>query len=92
LGRDYDPSLAPKIPVVEAPDLLWLHKLRIVYIGELARVSMPKLVEAESIVWYHIANTTSEVDLRGLEKADYLRLDAEWTRFVTILSGDMIWY
>ncbi|CEL05948.1 hypothetical protein ASPCAL07060 [Aspergillus calidoustus] len=79
LGRDYDPSLAPKIPVVEAPDLLWLHKLRIVYIGELARVSMPKLVEAESIVWYHIANTTSEIDLRGLEKADYLRLDAEWT-------------
>ncbi|KAJ0422306.1 hypothetical protein BJY00DRAFT_81529 [Aspergillus carlsbadensis] len=78
-GRDYDPSLAPKIPVVEAPDLLWLRKLRIVYIGELARVSMPKLVGAESIVWYHIANTTSEIDLRGLESADYLHLTAEWT-------------
>ncbi|KAL2797169.1 hypothetical protein BJX66DRAFT_298351 [Aspergillus keveii] len=78
-GRDYDPSLAPKIPVLEAPDLLWIQKLQIVYVGELARVSMPKLVEAESIQWFHIANTTSEFDLRSLGSVDYLRLEAEWT-------------
>jgi hypothetical protein len=53
---------------------------------------MPKLVEAESIQWFHIANTTSEFDLRSLGSVDYLRLEAEWTRFGTMILDGIIWY
>jgi hypothetical protein len=49
-------------------------------------------VEAESIQWFHVANTTSEVDLRSLGSVDYLRLEAEWTRFVTMTLDGIIWY